>query len=190
VSRPRVIQISDRAQLGDDELLRRVSRGGSGLAVQLRDPALEAADLLDLGRRLRRATREVGASLVVNDRLDLAILVEADGVHLGRRSVSVRDAREGLGPDAWVTCSAHSAEEALANARAGAQASLLSPIFSSPGKGEALGLEELGRARQLLGDHDHAVYALGGVDAERVASCLEAGADGVAAIRADLTTCA
>lgn len=184
---PRLVQISDRARVPDDELIRRIERGGPGLAVQLRDPALSAGELLALGRRLRSATRAVGARLWVNDRLDLAVLLDADGVHLGRASVSVADARRALGADRVVSRSAHSLDDVVRAAEAGADAVLLSPVFASPGKGAPLALGAVAEARHRLPSTTR-LYALGGVDLTNAASCVAAGATGVAAIRADLTS--
>jgi thiamine-phosphate pyrophosphorylase len=162
------------------------------IAVQLRDPDLTTRARFDLGARLLRETRAAGLSLLVNDRLDLALALAADGVHLGHRSVTVADARALLGPDALISVACHSVPEVLAAAAQGASAALLSPIFASPGKGPPLGLSALQEARRAL-DHSpqsdsQAVHllALGGVDATNAAACLTAGADGVAAIRADL----
>jgi thiamine-phosphate pyrophosphorylase len=187
----RVIQISARGLVGDDEVLRRVQSlgndSGGAFAVQLRDRALAGGALYELGQKLRFATRAAGAGLIVNDRLDLALALGADGIHLGRHSVSVADARALLGPDAWVSMSAHDLDDVAAGRRAGATAVLISPIFTSPGKGPALGLAALTEARTLLSGSDVRLFALGGVTVERAPACFEAGADGVAAIRADLT---
>ena len=181
---PRVIQITDETVLAREDLLARVSRMRPGHAVQLRDPQLSGRALIQLGHELRRRTRDVGARLVVNDRIDVALCVEADGVHLGRLSVAAGDARTLL-PDGIITCSAHGIEEVLAAQRAGADAVLLSPIFASPGKGTPLGVEALRQARAAA--PEIVVIALGGVTAESASLCVEAGAGGVASIRADLT---
>jgi thiamine-phosphate pyrophosphorylase len=193
---PRVVYVSELGAVPLATLLARIgavaalSAGARArLAVQLRDPELPSAALLAVGLRLREATRAVGARLVVNDRLDLARLLGADGVHLGRRSVSVADARSFLGAGAWISVACHAVDEVVAAGRAGADAAVLSPIFASPGKGPPLGLEALAAARARLdaaGLEAVALLALGGVDAERAGACFAAGADGVAAIRADL----
>jgi len=155
------------------------------LAVQLRDPELSASELLCLGKELRDLTRAAAMSLVVNDRLDLALVLAADGVHLGRRSVSVSEARRLLGPAAWISTSCHDLAQLGAVAAAGPNAVLLSPIFASPGKGEPLGLGALAEARAVL-PPAIGLIALGGVTPKRVRACLDAGANGVAGIRADL----
>jgi len=185
---PRVIQITAAEALPPEEVLRRVAAAADPrrLAVQLRDPQMSGGELLQWGRRLRSATRRVGAALLVNDRLDLARLLEADGVHLGRRSVSPADARHLLGAGLWLSRSAHGLDELAEIAAQRVDAVLLSPIFSSPGKGQPLGLEALTRARAML-PPEVALVALGGVDAEQAAPCRRAGADGVACIRAELS---
>jgi thiamine-phosphate pyrophosphorylase len=156
-------------------------------AVQLRDPGLPLRALLALGERLREATAALGAGLVVNDRIDLALALGADGVHLGRRSVTVADARALLPPGTWISVACHAPADVARAAAEGADAALLSPIFASPGKGAVLGIEALREARALLGKgSDVQILALGGVTMENAGACLAAGADGAAAIRADL----
>jgi thiamine-phosphate pyrophosphorylase len=191
-----VQQITDRASLPDNALFERLLHAGqlvlptrASLSVQLRDRELPVRELLRLGQVVRAVTRAIGASMIVNDRVDLAILLEADGVHLGRASMSVADARRLLGPGAWISRSAHSVEDVLAAAAEGANATLLSPVFASPGKGAPLGTGALAEARAALVKEGRSIllFALGGVTLETAGACLAAGADGVAAIRADLT---
>lgn len=195
LSRLPVIQlVTDVATVPERELLAGLDRAASlaerarfELSVQLRDPALPVRELLRLGEILRRKTLAIGARLVVNDRVDVALLLGADGVHLGRRSVAPADARALLGEGAWVSTSAHSIADVVAAARAGATATLLSPLFASPGKGPPLGARALTEARATLRGEGLStlVLALGGVDHDNAAACLEAGADGLAFIRAD-----
>ncbi len=191
----RVLQISDGATLAPERLIARLEAlvalppaTRRCYAVQLRDPQLPTRELLELGRRLRVSTRRLGASLVVNDRLDVARLLEADGVHLGRRSVATVDARKLLAEPSWVSMSAHNLADVEVALAARADAVVLSPIFDTPGKGPALGLDVLRRAKALVGEQGPRLLALGGVDTARGLACLEAGADGVASIRADLAS--
>lgn len=192
---PRVILITSMRDVPESLLLERIEAARAAppaaraeLAVQLRDPELTARELFQLGLRLRRATRAAGIRLLVNDRLDLAQILEADGVHLGRRSVSIADARAFLGPRAFVSVACHAVPELAVAAAQGASAALLSPIFASPGKGPPLGLAALKDAREALARAGLSlpVIALGGVDNASAAACFEAGAHGVAAIRGDL----
>jgi thiamine-phosphate pyrophosphorylase len=193
--RPRVLQITAAAALPEAVLFARVAAVAAlpeaarrAFAVQLRDPELPARALLDLGARLRAATRAAGAGLVVNDRLDLARALGADGAHLGRRSVTVADARALLGDGAWISVACHSVDEVVRAAGEGADAAVLSPIFPSPGKGAPLGVPALAAAREALAARGlrAQIVALGGVTAESAGACFAAGADAVAAIRADL----
>jgi len=157
------------------------------VAVQLRDPELSSGPLLALGRRLREATAAIGAALVLNDRIDLAILLGADGVHLGRRSVAIADARALLGDRVFISVACHDLDDVARAAATGADAAVLSPIFATPGKGPPLGPGAIIKARTCLGvaGRPAALIALGGIDACSAPACLAAGADGVAAIRAD-----
>jgi thiamine-phosphate pyrophosphorylase len=154
-------------------------------AVQLRDPGLPALELLRLGRFLRETTRAMGAALWINDRLDLALALGADGVHLGRRSVGVADARALLVPGTWISVACHAAAEVAEAAALGADLAILSPIFPSPGKGPPLGVAALREAREAA-PTGFPIVALGGVDAGNAAACFAAGATAAAAIRADL----
>jgi thiamine-phosphate pyrophosphorylase len=139
--------------------------------------------MLAAARRLRPLLDAHGARLIVNDRLDVALAVKTSAIHLGRTSVSVLQARRLLGEDAWVSVACHSPADLARAAAQSANAALLSPIFPSPNKGPALGLEGLRRA---VSGARLPVLALGGVDGGTAASCLESGAAGVAAIRGAL----
>src|SRR5215470_2357553 len=157
VMHPRVVQITEASVLPEPALRARLAAlagmpeaARRRYAVQLRDPGIEGRALYALGVALREATRQLGAALVVNDRLDLALALGADGVHLGRRSVSIADARAFLGEAAWVSVACHAVDEVARAAASGADAALLSPIFTTPGKGELLGVGALAEARAAL----------------------------------------
>lgn len=194
---PRIVQITESSALPEAELFARIAAASAlapeqrrRFAVQLRDPGLSSRALASLGGRLRAATRPHGIALVINDRLDLALALGADGVHLGRRSIAVADARALLGPAAWISVACHDVDDVIRAAAEGASAATLSPIFASPGKETPLGTTALRAARSALSDFGGrplALYALGGVDRASAPSCFAAGADGVAAIRADLS---
>ncbi len=192
----RLIAITDVERFGVTETLVRsrqllaLCRPGT-VAIQLRDHNLPLRQRLALGRELRRLTEEQEQALFVNDRLDLAALLQADGIHLGERSVGLADARSAFGlgtgsplvgaPSFW-SCSAHGVN-AL---QAGPSAWLLSPILDER-KGRAqLGLEALthGQTKLKRLNPRPRLFALGAVRAGSAAQCLGAGADGVAAIGA------
>jgi thiamine-phosphate pyrophosphorylase len=156
------------------------------LVVQLRNKAATPQALATAAEALRSATARAGALFVVNaasaEALHVALDVRADGVHVPCRVETIGEARTLLGPGAWISTPAHTDDDVMLARRAGATAVLVSPIFDSPGKGPARGVEALSAARRLAGEV--LVYALGGVEPSCAASCAVAGADGVAVIRA------
>lgn len=181
---PRLMIVTDRHQVEDlvsavEPWLARAEPGS--VVVQLRDHELSARARLALGGRLRAITQRYGQRLIVNDRLDIARLIDADGVHLGEQSVAASEARAWLGPQAFITRAWHPPGEPEST---GVDALVMSPVFE-PRKGrEPLGLAGLqANVRRV---EPIPVYALGGVSAERAPSALVAGAVGVAAIGAVL----
>lgn len=147
--------------------------------VLLRDKDLNPERRRDLLMRLLPAVREVRGTLSVSDDLELARL--ADGCHLNRKGNPAR-AREVLGASAFIGVSAHDLAEARYAEKQGADYVTLSPIFppiSKPSYGPVLGTERLAEVAEAL---SIPVIALGGVTPTQVAPCLEAGAQGVAAL--------
>ncbi len=192
---PRVLQITASSVISQSEVLARLERVASfsperraGFAVQLRDPELSARELLTFGRLLRERTQALGAQLVVNDRLDIAELLGADAVHLGRHSVLPEVVRERLGSKVWISRSCHDEEDLSFCRDTGVDIAILCPMFPSPGKAMTLGLKRLEQAVKARSPGGPQLMALGGLDLARAADCLAAGAAGVAAIRADLTS--
>lgn len=179
-----------------EETLRRASRVLSlvreprAVVFGVRDPAAPVPVRLALARALLAVARPRGARVVVHDRVDLALAVDADGVQLGERSIGVAEARAslGAGPGAklgaspWVGRSCHDLRGLRAAEQARADAATLSPLFASPGKGTPLGLPRF--AELCASVSSLPVIALGGVDASNAAAALAAGASGVAALRA------
>jgi thiamine-phosphate pyrophosphorylase len=154
--------------------------------LQLREKDLCAGELYRLGRNLRDLTRRYDALLLINDRIDLALALDADGVHLGGKSLPTPVARQLLGREKLIGVSTHSLEEISTATTEGADFVTFSPIYpslSKPAYGPPQGLSTLSKACQL---NDIPVYALGGIIPERVAECRAAGAHGVALISAIL----
>lgn len=160
-------------------------KGGVRL-VQLREKALGGRDLLELARRLRAVTSGFGARLLINDRMDVALLSGADGVHLGQSSVSASDARSILGPDRLIGVSTHSLKEALVAEEDGADFVTFGPVYPTPSKarwGPPVGLEAL---KEVASSVKLPVYAIGGVKKDNLRDTLSSGAFGVAVISAVL----
>jgi thiamine-phosphate pyrophosphorylase len=152
---------------------------GPRVAVQLRARA-PSRTLWELGRELRQLTRAHQAALLINDRIDVALAVEADGVHLPEAGLPLEVARKLLGSQRWIGASRHDLKGLFEAARQGADYATLSPVHEVPGKGPPLGITGFGRA---AGAARLPVYALGGVRASDVSELCRAGARGVAVMR-------
>lgn len=160
-------------------------RGGAD-AVQLREKDLPARDLFDLACRLRGVCARYKARLLINDRVDVAVAVKADGVHLPGNSFLPADARRLLGAGGLIGASAHSLAEARAAAEGGADFVVFGPVFDTPSKrayGLPVGLEALGQVARAAAVP---VIAIGGVGVEAVEAVCRQGARGVAVIGAIL----
>lgn len=108
---------------------------GAGVRIlQYREKKLKGGAMLEECRLLRRLTREAGACFIVNDHVDIAMLVDADGVHLGQEDLPVREVRRLLGPDKIIGLSTHSPEQALAAEECGADYIGVGPIFATQTK--------------------------------------------------------
>lgn len=175
---------------GKPDLLARVEaalRGGESgrIAIQLREPALGAGALYELAQRLRDLTRRFGAALLINDRVDVALAVDADGVHLPERGLTPEIARRVLGNSACIGASRHDRAGLERAARQGADYATLSPLHPVPGKGPALGHAEFA---SIAAGAPLAVYALGGVTRADLPALRNAGVRGVAVIREVLSS--
>ena len=175
--------ISDRHQTAGRPLVEVVEAAlcGGVRAVQLREKDLPAAELYDLAWELRALTARYDARLLINERIDVALAVEADGVHLGINSLPVTAARR-IAPDLLIGYSSHAVGEAAAALAKGADFVTIGPVFPTPSKaayGEPLGLQALAEAcTRLRGP----VFALGGVTQANLGQVVAAGCHRVALI--------
>ncbi len=181
---PALCLVTDRKLCGEERLAGVVAAAVAGGAtmVQLREKDLGARELYDLGLRLRPLL--AGRALfVVNDRLDVALALGADGVQLGAAGLPVAAARRLAGDRLRIGRSVHDAAEAVAAEREGADFLIVGTIFatrSHPGQAAAgPGLLAAVRAATRL-----PLLAIGGVEAANLATVMAAGADGVAVISA------
>ncbi len=176
ISDRRLVAPRDLAEVCD-EVLGALARDPSAVrvALQLREKDLGGRELYQLAMALRLICTRHGAYLIVNDRIDVALAAEADGVHLPADSIAIADARRLVGTSRFVGVSTHSAAEAADAAAAGADFVVFGPVWpplSKPGYGPARGAEGLGAACRAAAGM--ALYALGGVTAERAAQLLGA----------------
>jgi thiamine-phosphate pyrophosphorylase len=159
-----------------------LAAGGKRLVLHLRGPATSGATLFALASALVPVARRSGARLVVNDRIDVALAAGADGVQLGRRSLTVSDARAAW-PEAWIGTSVHSAPEAVEAGRAGTDFLVLGTIYATPSHPGMPGAG-VGGIGEAVTQVRVPVVAIGGIDANRIGEVAGAGAAGVAVLSA------
>jgi thiamine-phosphate pyrophosphorylase len=153
--------------------------------VQHRDKETDLAAMIEEARRLRHLCQE--ALFLVNDRVEVALAVGADGVHLGQEDLHYREARRLLGEKKIIGITVNTPEQALEAARLGADYLGVSPIFATrtkPDAGEPAGLTLLREIRRRV---RLPLIAIGGITLDNAPSVIEAGADGVCAISAVVT---
>lgn len=166
------------------EVVIEAALAGGAKAIQLREKDLSTRDLYQLVERLLPIVRGQGASLLINDRVDLTLVLPIDGVHLSRTSLPPAEARALLGPARLIGVSCHSPEEAIEAERGGADFIAFGPLFPTPSKapyGPPVGLTRLSEVRRQV---RLPILGIGGITVVNVASVVAAGADGAAIISA------
>jgi thiamine-phosphate pyrophosphorylase len=181
-----VYVIADRKAAADRpiiDVVRAAIRGGATV-VQLREKAATMREMVELGRALHELTATACIPLIVNDRVDVALAVGAEGVHLGVDDMPVTLARQVLGPHCIIGASPETIEGARKAELDGADYLGVGDLYGTPTKGDAgqpIGLEGLARVARAV---SIPVVAIGGIRPENASAAIEAGAAGVAVISA------
>jgi thiamine-phosphate pyrophosphorylase len=165
------------------EIVRAAVTGGVS-CVQLREKNCSTAEFIREALEIRDFLRSRGIPLIINDRLDVALAVAADGVHLGQTDMPYQMARDIAGADFLIGISAESLEDAIEAAGQGADYLGVSPIYETPTKTDtapALGLSGLRAIRKAV---DIPLVGIGGLKRDNAASVIAGGADGVAVVSA------
>ena len=183
---PKLYPITDVrfSGLSHAEQVARLSKGGATL-VQLREKHLSPRDFYREAEMALRVARERGVSLIINDRADIALALQADGVHLGQDDLPPEAARELLGPNAIIGFSTHNVDQAIAATRLPVNYIAIGPIFTTSSKENPdpiVGIEGLRLVREQASHMP--LVAIGGITERNARSVLEAGADAVAVISA------
>jgi thiamine-phosphate pyrophosphorylase len=178
--------VTDRQQTRGRELLKVVEQAldGGVRAIQLREKDLGGKELFLLAEKMKSLCARYRASLFINERIDVVLAVDADGVQLGSDAMPIAAAREVLGGQKLIGASTHSIKEALAAERSGADFVLFGPVYFTLSKaryGSPQGLELL---QEVVEKISLPVYAIGGVKRENIAAVKKTGARGVALISA------
>ena len=154
---------------------------GGATLLQLREKQASAKEYLRFARELRRLL-PVGVWLILNDRADLAVAAQADGVHVGQEDIPPEAARRIIGPEGILGVSTHNPEQIAAAGRTSANYVAIGPVFATSSKENpdpVIGLEGV---RQARAHTDKPLVAIGGITLENCRSVIESGADSVAAI--------
>ena len=151
--------------------------------IQLREKIDPPLKFFEQAESAVRVARDLGAKIIINDRVDIALAVKADGVHLGQEDLPPDAARRILGGDAVIGFSTHSLKQARLAAQMPVDYVAIGPIFSTTSKQSAnapVGLVGLARVREALGAMP--LVAIGGITSENIRTVIKAGADVVAVI--------
>ena len=180
--------VTDRHQTDDRDLVEVLGQAAAAgaLAIQLREKRLDTVEMYRLAETLLAMTRRAGAALLINDRVDVAMALGADGVHLTRKSLPPREVRSLVGSRMLIGISCHGLEDVREAVDGGVDFVVLGPIYATLSKasyGPPLAPGILREARRIC---PLPILAIGGIKAARGPEVVSAGADGVAAISAVL----
>ena len=153
---------------------------------QYRDKQASMREAYERGRELCRAAADAGVRLIVNDRCDLALAIDADGAHVGQTDLPLKEARLLLGRDKILGVSTHTLEQVTAAAKQDPDYIAYGPIFATTTKSEHEAVVGVGSLRRVRQQASVPLFAIGGIEAGHVSEIVEAGADGVAVCSAVL----
>jgi thiamine-phosphate pyrophosphorylase len=178
--------VTDRTQTRGRDLfwvLEQALDGGVD-AIQLREKDLSGKDLFELAEKARRLCDRYRAALFINDRVDVALAVDAAGVQLGKASLPIEAARALLGPGKFIGASTHSLEEVTEAKSRGADFVLFGPVYFTPSKASFGAPQGLAALKKIVELDALPVYAIGGITADTVGAVRNVGARGIALIAA------
>ena len=157
---------------------------GGVKAIQLREKDLDGKELFELADKISVLCQRYNAQLFVNDRIDVALAVDAAGVQLGKTSLPIATARTLLGPGKLIGYSAHSADEAKEAERSGADFVLFGPVYFTPSKAPYGVPQGLAPLKQTVAKVTLPIFAIGGIKTANLVETMETGCRGVALISA------
>ena len=150
---------------------------GAGVRIlQYREKKLKSGAMLEECRLLRRLTKEAGACFIVNDHIDIAMLVKADGVHVGQEDLPVPEVRSLVGPDVIIGLSTHEPEQALAARGLGADYLVVGPIFATQTKEDVVAPVGFDYLDWVAANIDLPFVAIGGIKTHNIGDVARHGA--------------
>lgn len=178
--------VTDRGLAGERDIVDivRESVEGGATMVQLREKTLDTGAFIALALRLKEVLKPYGVPLVINDRVDVALACDADGVHIGQSDMPYEMARKLMGPDKIIGLSVENFDQVEQANSLDVDYIGISPVFATPTKTDTaapFGLDGLRRAVRLS---KHPTVAIGGMNSSTAAEVMAAGTDGIAVVSA------
>ena len=152
--------------------------------VQLREKECSTAEFIALARELKRALSPLGIPLIINDRVDVALAVDADGVHIGQSDMPYDVARRLLGPDKIIGLSVETMEEVIATNALDVDYIGISPVYATPTKTDTLAPFGLEGIEEVMRLSRHRCVAIGGMNRDTIGEVIARGVEGVAVVSA------
>lgn len=177
--------VTDRSWLKGDTLYNQVEKAlkGGATFIQLREKALDEAHFLEEAKQIKELCRQYRVPFVINDNVDIALAVDADGVHVGQSDMEAGDVRKKLGPDKIIGVSAQTVEQALRAQERGADYLGVGAVFPTGSKADAVEVDH-GTLRAICEAVDIPVIAIGGISRDNVLTLSGKGLCGIAVISA------
>lgn len=176
--------VTHRGSLSLEDFFRIILQSieGGVKIVQLREKEASAREMISIGKRLHVLLKPFGIPLIINDRVDVAHAIQADGVHLGQSDLSVDEARAILGEEAIIGLSVETVEQVRTSSNQRVDYIAASPVFSSKTKTDCYqpwGVEGL---KEICAISTHPIVAIGGIDVTNVHDILDCGVSGIAVV--------
>ena len=178
--------VTDRPLSGGRDMawiVREAAAGGVTM-VQLREKECSTAEFIALARELKRALQPLGIPLIINDRVDVALAVDADGVHIGQSDMPYETARQLLGPSKIIGLSVETMEEVIAANALDVDYIGISPVYATPTKTDTLAPFGLEGIEEVMHLSRHRCVAIGGMNRNTIGEVIARGVEGVAVVSA------
>ena len=177
--------VTERSWLGGETLRSQVERAlkGGATFIQLREKELDEGDFLEEAKEIQKLCREYHVPFVINDNVEIAAQIDADGVHVGQSDMEAGDVRKRLGPDKIIGVSAQTVEQALKAQEHGADYLGVGAVFPTGSKADATEVSHQ-TLKEICEAVDIPVIAIGGITKENVSELKESGICGIAVISA------
>jgi thiamine-phosphate pyrophosphorylase len=181
---PKIYPITDvrLTKLSHAEQVEKLLEGGAEI-IQLREKYAAPKDFYESAKKALEIARRQNVKIIINDRVDIALALEADGVHLGQDDLPPEHARKFLGEKAIIGFSTHNIKQAISAVKLPIDYLAIGPVFATKTKenpDEIVGIEAVKKVREAIGDFP--LVAIGGITSENFRDVLNAGANSVAII--------